>query len=131
MVVDLEIQHADRYDEDVIRAADYLIDMGPGAGLHGGRIIAQDTPSGLIGLLDASATIECVLTPAADQQPVAAATLRALPGVTGAVGQEFLSIIEQRHFPFASLKVLASSRSARSDHGHSADQKLSTTTRPR
>ncbi len=28
------------HDEDVIRAADYLIDMGPGAGLHGGEIIA-------------------------------------------------------------------------------------------
>jgi aspartate-semialdehyde dehydrogenase len=36
----------------------------------------------------------------------------AVAGVTGAVGQEFLSIIEQRHFPFASLKMLASSRSA-------------------
>jgi aspartate-semialdehyde dehydrogenase len=36
----------------------------------------------------------------------------AVAGVTGAVGQEFLSIIEQRNFPFASLKVLASSRSA-------------------
>jgi excinuclease ABC subunit A len=29
------------HDEDVIRAADHLIDMGPGAGLHGGKIIAQ------------------------------------------------------------------------------------------
>lgn len=29
------------HDEDVIRAADWLIDMGPGAGLHGGRILAQ------------------------------------------------------------------------------------------
>jgi excinuclease ABC subunit A len=29
------------HDEDVIRAADHLIDMGPGAGLHGGRIIAE------------------------------------------------------------------------------------------
>ncbi len=28
------------HDEDVIRAADYLVDMGPGAGLHGGRVIA-------------------------------------------------------------------------------------------
>ncbi len=28
------------HDEDVIRAADHLIDMGPGAGLHGGRVIA-------------------------------------------------------------------------------------------
>ncbi len=29
------------HDEDVIRAADHLIDMGPGAGLHGGRVIAE------------------------------------------------------------------------------------------
>jgi aspartate-semialdehyde dehydrogenase len=36
----------------------------------------------------------------------------AIAGVTGAVGQEFLKIIEQRNFPFNSLKVLASSRSA-------------------
>ena len=36
----------------------------------------------------------------------------AVVGVTGAVGQEFLSILEQRKFPFSSLRVLASSRSA-------------------
>ncbi|MFA5239232.1 MAG: aspartate-semialdehyde dehydrogenase [Phycisphaerae bacterium] len=36
----------------------------------------------------------------------------AIAGVTGAVGEEFLKILEQRHFPFTSLKVLASSRSA-------------------
>lgn len=36
----------------------------------------------------------------------------AIAGVTGAVGQESLSIIEERNFPFQSLKVLASSRSA-------------------
>jgi aspartate-semialdehyde dehydrogenase len=36
----------------------------------------------------------------------------AIAGVTGAVGQEFLKILEQREFPFDSLKVLASSRSA-------------------
>jgi len=36
----------------------------------------------------------------------------AVAGVTGAVGQEFLGIIEERSFPFDSLKVLASSRSA-------------------
>ncbi|QCF24977.1 excinuclease ABC subunit UvrA [Hydrocarboniclastica marina] len=29
------------HDEDAIRAADYLIDIGPGAGVHGGRIVAQ------------------------------------------------------------------------------------------
>jgi excinuclease ABC subunit A len=33
------------HDEDAIRTADYLIDMGPGAGIHGGHIIAEGTPS--------------------------------------------------------------------------------------
>ncbi|HIJ38415.1 MAG TPA: excinuclease ABC subunit UvrA, partial [Rhodospirillaceae bacterium] len=32
------------HDEDAIRSADYLIDMGPGAGIHGGEIVAQGTP---------------------------------------------------------------------------------------
>ncbi len=32
------------HDEDAIRHADYLIDMGPGAGVHGGQIIAAGTP---------------------------------------------------------------------------------------
>ncbi|MGE5310025.1 MAG: excinuclease ABC subunit UvrA [Sphaerimonospora mesophila] len=32
------------HDEDTIRASDYLIDVGPGAGEHGGRIVAHGTP---------------------------------------------------------------------------------------
>lgn len=32
------------HDEDAIRMADYVLDMGPGAGIHGGEIIAQGTP---------------------------------------------------------------------------------------
>ena len=36
----------------------------------------------------------------------------AIAGVTGAVGQEFLAILEQRSFPFRSIKMLASKRSA-------------------
>ena len=36
----------------------------------------------------------------------------AIAGVTGAVGREFLRILEQRDFPFDSVKMLASSRSA-------------------
>lgn len=36
----------------------------------------------------------------------------AILGATGAVGQEFLDLIEERNFPFANLKLLASSRSA-------------------
>ncbi|MFM7331243.1 MAG: excinuclease ABC subunit UvrA [Brachymonas sp.] len=31
------------HDEDMIRAADHVIDIGPGAGIHGGRIMAQGT----------------------------------------------------------------------------------------
>ncbi|MGM9536789.1 MAG: excinuclease ABC subunit UvrA, partial [Candidatus Onthomonas sp.] len=32
------------HDEDTMRAADYLIDVGPGAGIHGGEIVAAGTP---------------------------------------------------------------------------------------
>ncbi|MGH1378269.1 MAG: excinuclease ABC subunit UvrA [Alphaproteobacteria bacterium] len=32
------------HDEDAIRIADHLIDMGPGAGAHGGQVVAQGTP---------------------------------------------------------------------------------------
>lgn len=32
------------HDLDVIRNADYVIDMGPGGGIQGGRIIAKGTP---------------------------------------------------------------------------------------
>lgn len=32
------------HDEDMIRASDHVIDIGPGAGEHGGKIIAQGTP---------------------------------------------------------------------------------------
>jgi excinuclease ABC subunit A len=33
------------HDEDAIRAADYLLDMGPGAGIHGGKVVAAGTPA--------------------------------------------------------------------------------------
>ena len=32
------------HDKDIMMAADYLIDMGPAAGFHGGRIVAEGTP---------------------------------------------------------------------------------------
>jgi excinuclease ABC subunit A len=32
------------HDEEAIRAADYLVDMGPGAGVHGGKVVAAGTP---------------------------------------------------------------------------------------
>ncbi|MBT7241424.1 MAG: excinuclease ABC subunit UvrA [Candidatus Diapherotrites archaeon] len=33
------------HDEDTIRKADYVVDMGPGAGIHGGEVVAQGTPA--------------------------------------------------------------------------------------
>ncbi|ANB02390.1 excinuclease ABC subunit UvrA [Ectothiorhodospira sp. BSL-9] len=33
------------HDEDAIRRADHVVDMGPGAGRHGGRVVAQGTPA--------------------------------------------------------------------------------------
>jgi excinuclease ABC subunit A len=36
------------HDEEMIRTADYVIDMGPGAGEHGGAIVATGTPSDIV-----------------------------------------------------------------------------------
>ena len=36
------------HDEETIRSADYLLDIGPGAGIHGGRVIASGTPEEVI-----------------------------------------------------------------------------------
>lgn len=36
------------HDEDAIRAADHVLDIGPGAGVHGGRVIAQGTPEAVM-----------------------------------------------------------------------------------
>ncbi len=36
------------HDEDAIRHADYVVDMGPGAGEHGGTVVAQGTPKQIV-----------------------------------------------------------------------------------
>ncbi len=36
------------HDEDAIRAADYVVDVGPGAGVHGGRIVAEGLPADIM-----------------------------------------------------------------------------------
>ncbi|MGC2195903.1 MAG: excinuclease ABC subunit UvrA [Terriglobales bacterium] len=36
------------HDEDTIRRADYVIDLGPGAGRHGGSLVAQGTPADIM-----------------------------------------------------------------------------------
>ncbi len=40
------------HDEDAIRAADHVVDMGPGAGVHGGRVVAQGTPAEIAAATD-------------------------------------------------------------------------------
>jgi excinuclease ABC subunit A len=36
------------HDEDAIRSADHVVDVGPGAGVHGGHIVAQGTPDDIM-----------------------------------------------------------------------------------
>ena len=36
------------HDEEMIRTADHVIDMGPGAGVHGGNVVAQGTPAEIV-----------------------------------------------------------------------------------
>lgn len=33
------------HDDDTMRAADYLVDVGPGAGNHGGEVVSSGTPN--------------------------------------------------------------------------------------
>jgi excinuclease ABC subunit A len=37
------------HDEETIRSADYVVDMGPGAGVHGGYVVAQGSPQEIMG----------------------------------------------------------------------------------
>ena len=36
------------HDEEAIRTADWLVDMGPGAGVHGGHLVAEGTPDAVM-----------------------------------------------------------------------------------
>ena len=36
------------HDEEAIMAADHVVDLGPGAGVHGGRIVAEGTPETIV-----------------------------------------------------------------------------------
>ena len=40
------------HDEETIREADYVVDMGPGAGIHGGRVVARGTPDAIAADVD-------------------------------------------------------------------------------
>ena len=40
------------HDQEAILSADHLIDMGPGAGVHGGHVVAEGTPEEVMGVAD-------------------------------------------------------------------------------
>lgn len=40
------------HDEETIRTADYLLDIGPGAGMHGGKVVAAGSPSAVMKIKD-------------------------------------------------------------------------------
>ncbi|WP_054287067.1 excinuclease ABC subunit UvrA [Gulbenkiania mobilis] len=75
------------HDEDAIRAADYLVDMGPGAGEHGGNVLVSGTP-GEVAASPASVTgaflsgRRRIEVPAERRQPEGERMLR-LIGATG------------------------------------------------
>jgi excinuclease ABC subunit A len=75
------------HDEDAIRSADHLIDIGPGAGVHGGNIVAQGTLNDIINA-EHSLTGQylsgkrCIEVPARRHQPNKKKWLK-LSGATG------------------------------------------------
>ncbi|MDP5293172.1 excinuclease ABC subunit UvrA [Oceanimonas sp. CHS3-5] len=74
------------HDEDAIRAADHVLDIGPGAGVHGGEIVAQGTPEEVMANPDSLTGAylsgrECIAVPA-QRTPVGEHWLK-LEGASG------------------------------------------------
>lgn len=75
------------HDEDAIRMADYVIDIGPGAGVHGGMVVAQGKPNDIINSADSltgqylAGTLQ-IATPT-QRHPVDKKALLSLFGCTG------------------------------------------------
>jgi excinuclease ABC subunit A len=76
------------HDEDAIRSADHVIDMGPGAGVHGGRVMAQGTPQQVATSPDSltgrylARTLR-IAVPAARRAPGADAAMLRIEGARG------------------------------------------------
>jgi len=75
------------HDEDAIRMADYLIDIGPGAGVHGGEVIAAGTPETIMSTPESItgqylSGKRCIAIPA-ERKPVDPAAMLRLVGARG------------------------------------------------
>jgi excinuclease ABC subunit A len=80
------------HDEDAIRAADHVIDLGPGAGIHGGEVLAQGTPAE-VAASDASLTGQYL----AHKRSIALPKKRVAPGahwltIRGAAGNNLREV---------------------------------------
>ena len=69
------------HDEDAILSADHVLDLGPGAGIHGGLIVAQGTPADILANPDSLtgrylSGRECIAVPAKRTQPQAGRHLK-------------------------------------------------------
>ncbi|MEO8300421.1 MAG: excinuclease ABC subunit UvrA, partial [Rhizomicrobium sp.] len=90
------------HDEDAIRSADHVIDMGPGAGVHGGHIIAEGTPADIIASKKSLtgkylSGVENIPIPAQRRKPVHNRWLK----VVGARGNNLKNVTAQ--FPLGTL----------------------------
>ena len=65
------------HDEETIRTADYVVDLGPGAGEHGGHVIFQGTPQQLLADGNGSLTAPTSATSARSRRPARAGRRRA------------------------------------------------------
>ncbi|MEY1663144.1 excinuclease ABC subunit UvrA [Isoalcanivorax beigongshangi] len=116
------------HDEDAIRSADYLVDIGPGAGVHGGQVVAQGTaeevaanPASITG--DYLSGRKAIAVPAQRHQPgeqwltlsgargnnLKDATLRVPVGlftcVTGVSGSGKSTLINSTLYPLAATRL--------------------------
>src|SRR5690348_2378611 len=90
------------HDEEAIRTADHVIDMGPGAGIHGGEIVAEGTPEDIMAS-PASLTgkyltgLEQIAIPAKRRKPIHDRWLK----VVGARGNNLKNVTAE--FPLGTL----------------------------
>jgi len=130
------------HDEEAIRAADFLIDIGPGAGVHGGKIVAAGSIDDIVG---AKASItgqylsghKCIPVPAARtpmddgktvtligargnnlQDVTIAIPCGLLTCVTGVSGSGKSTLINQTLYPIAATALNKATTLSSADHDH-------------
>ena len=76
------------HDEDTMRAADYIVDVGPGAGVHGGEIVAQGTVQDIMALPKLHHRAVSLRRQKASRCPKSAAEPNGLADCAGRAGEQ-------------------------------------------